>query len=111
MKDSLAPRTAFQVPYSGSLGNVLRLHVTARRPVNVYVMDAEMVSKYERDGIRDIIPLAGRKDRCEHLLVVGPDPGTRVWLVIENPSQEETVEFEYVVEEVSMPQLSIGQGR
>jgi SOS-response transcriptional repressor LexA len=98
MKDLLAPRTSSLTRYRVPSGGILTIRVTARSPLDVYMMDSDQLSRYEQDGMHGLLPLAASIGHCEHVVSTFQRPGDSVWLVVENKSREGSVLYEYSAE-------------
>lgn len=100
MKEQLAPRTCSLTRYRQPSDGILVVRVTSSTPLNVYLMNAEQVSRYERDGTFGLLPLAASRGHCEHVVSTCQRPGDVVFLVVENKFGEASAEYEYSAEVV-----------
>lgn len=97
MFEELNSRQALIIPYRVPQSGAVLAKVTSREPVNTYVLDEEGKLAYEAGKLK---PLASHKDDIIHELTVGRQrPGTMIYLIVENPSEQASVQLEYQVGE------------
>ena len=97
-KAKLEPRTVLLVAYRAPVSGVATVQVSATDPVNAYVVDENGKTEYEGERM-NFIPLAGSKDLIDHVLTARLSPGTRWYLIVENPSRKDIVNVSYGVVE------------